>query len=147
MGSLTVRMGERIYVDTPGIIYTVEHHPVYEHTLNDVWDAAEHGRVEVATSELTLLEALVVPERNRDEALIRAYELLLHASESRMVPITERILRRAIPLRADAGLKTPDAIHAATALEAGCSLFVTNDPHFRRVPGLNVALLDEVLAG
>ena len=42
-------------------------------------------------------------------------------------------------------LKTPDAIHAATALLAGCALFVTNDRGFKRVPGLRLAVLDDVL--
>ena len=147
MGSLTVRVGERVYVDTPCVIYTVEHHPVYERVLDGLWDATENGRVEVITSELTVLEALVMPERSRDRALATAYELLLSASESRMVPVTRQIIRRAIPLRASLGLKTPDAIHAATALDAGCTLFVTNDPHFRRVSGLEVAVLDDIVAG
>jgi predicted nucleic acid-binding protein len=43
----------------------------------------------------------------------------------------------------DAKLKTPDAIHAATALLAGCALFVTNDPAFKRIAGLPVGLLSE----
>jgi predicted nucleic acid-binding protein len=147
MGSLTIRIGGRIYLDTPSVIYTVEHHPIYEPILDSVWDAAEHGTVEVVTSELTLLEALVLPQRHRNQALVTAYELLLSASESRMIPITQSTLRRAIPLRAELGLKTPDAIHAATALDAGCTLFVTNDPHFRRVIGLEVAVLDDIVAG
>jgi predicted nucleic acid-binding protein len=49
-------------------------------------------------------------------------------------------------LRANHNLKTPDAIHAATALAAGCVLFVTNDAGFRCVPGLPVAVLSEVAA-
>jgi len=55
-------------------------------------------------------------------------------------------LEIAADLRATTRLKTPDAIHAATALDAGCALFVTNDPAFRRVPRLNVAVLSEVAA-
>ena len=33
-------------------------------------------------------------------------------------------------IRAVTGLKTSDALHAATALSAGCTLFVTNDTDF-----------------
>jgi predicted nucleic acid-binding protein len=56
-------------------------------------------------------------------------------------------LREAARLRATiSGLKTPDAIHAATALQHGCALFVSNDVGFRRVPGLSLAILDDVLA-
>jgi predicted nucleic acid-binding protein len=43
-------------------------------------------------------------------------------------------------------LSTPDAIHDATALLYGCALFVTNDFGFRHVPGLPLAVLDDILA-
>jgi predicted nucleic acid-binding protein len=42
------------------------------------------------------------------------------------------------------GLRTPDALHAATALATGCVPFVTNDPRFRRVLSLPLALLSEI---
>ncbi|MEW6497003.1 MAG: PIN domain-containing protein [Cyanobacteriota bacterium] len=43
-------------------------------------------------------------------------------------------------------LKTPDAIHAATALNSSCTLFLTNDSGFRNVLSLPVVILSEVLA-
>ena len=63
----------------------------------------------------------------------------------RLVPIARAVLERAAALRAATNLKTPDAIHAATALIEGCTLFVTNDALFRRVPGLNVTVLRDLL--
>ncbi len=51
----------------------------------------------------------------------------------------------AAQLRATSGLKTPDAIHAATALEHGCTLFVTNDPAFRRLTTVPVVILGDLL--
>jgi predicted nucleic acid-binding protein len=46
----------------------------------------------------------------------------------RLLPITRPILLEAARLRAATKLKTPDAIHAATAMDAGCALFVTTTP-------------------
>jgi predicted nucleic acid-binding protein len=43
-------------------------------------------------------------------------------------------------------LRTPDAIHAATALNEGCTHLITNDPAFRRVQDLSVTLLDNHVA-
>jgi predicted nucleic acid-binding protein len=60
-----------------------------------------------------------------------------------LVPITRTVLERALSLRATYRIRTPDAIHAATALLAGCALFVTNDPVFRRIRQLPVAVLDD----
>ena len=49
-------------------------------------------------------------------------------------------------LRAQTGLKIPDALHAATALRASCALFITNDTDFRRIQGLPAVILDDLLA-
>ena len=46
---------------------------------------------------------------------------------------------------AETGLKTPDALHAATAIRAECTLFITNDNDFRRVRDLPVVVLDDFL--
>ena len=43
-------------------------------------------------------------------------------------------------------LKTPDAIHAATAISVNCDLFITNDKNFRNLSNLPVVILSEILA-
>ena len=58
---------------------------------------------------------------------------------------TTDLTQRAAQLRATVNLKTPDAIHAATALHEGVALFVSNDAAYRRVPSLPVTLLDDAL--
>jgi len=60
------------------------------------------------------------------------------------LPIDLSILETAASLRAAHRLKTPDAIHAATAIHSGAILFLTNDTDFRKVAGLNVAILGEI---
>jgi predicted nucleic acid-binding protein len=63
-----------------------------------------------------------------------------------LISIDETILREAARLRAiKTGLRTPDAIHAATALLNPPDMFLTNDPDFRKVPGLPVTLLSDLL--
>jgi hypothetical protein len=58
---------------------------------------------------------------------------------------TQPILREAARLRAATSLKTPDALHAATAMSTGCVLFVTNDVGFHGVTGLPLVVLDDLL--
>lgn len=148
MGSLTLPTSGQVYVETPTVIYTVEPHAVYAPLLRPLWQAAQAQSLQVITSELTLLETLVHPLRNGDTTLQAAYErLLLGTPEVTLLPMTLDVLREAARLRAaHPGLRTPDALHAATALLAGCALFLTNDAGFRRIPGLPLAILDEVLA-
>ena len=147
MGSLNLPISGQVYVETPTLIYTVERHPLYGPLLDSFWRAASAGKITPISSELIITEALVMPIRNRDTRLQDAYESALFQSDLNLLPLTQDVLREAARLRADIpGLRTPDALHAATALIAGCTLFLTNDAGFRRVHGLPLAILDDVLA-
>lgn len=108
--------------------------------------AAQQTELGIVSSELTLLEVLVKPLRERKQALEQRYRRLLTASrEVHLHPIERPVIEQALALRATLGLRTPDALHAATALQAGCALFVSNDPVFQRVSGLEIIVLDALL--
>jgi predicted nucleic acid-binding protein len=62
-----------------------------------------------------------------------------------LIPISQTVLKQAANSRAKTNLKTPDAIHAATALSINCTQFITNDKGFRNVPNLPVIILSEIL--
>ncbi len=47
--------------------------------------------------------------------------------------------------RARYGLKTPDALHAATAVRAGATAFVTNDSAFDRVQEFKTVQFEKLL--
>lgn len=92
------------------------------------------------------MEVLVVPLRNGNNSLVADYEELLLSSEMRLIPISQSILRQAANIRATTNIKTPDAIHTATALSVRCNQFITNDRGFRNITGLPVIILNEILA-
>jgi len=138
VGSLIPSDG-RLYLDANYFIYSVEKIEPYCLQLDAVWSAVDAGRATVVTSELTLLETLVKPVKMGDhllEALFR--ELLVDSGNVQLEPISRDVIDKAVVLRAQYGLKTPDAIHAATALASGCAAFVTNDLSFRKVAGLRI---------
>jgi predicted nucleic acid-binding protein len=146
MGQLTLPSSATVYLDTPVIIYTVEANPTYYSLLQPLWLKFQTGEIELLTSELTLMETLVLPLRNANTTLVSDYEQLLSSSQIQLIPITRSVLRDAANLRANTNIKTPDAIHAATALGKGCTLFLTNDSGFRNISNLSVVILSEVLA-
>ncbi|MEI2577490.1 type II toxin-antitoxin system VapC family toxin [Scytonema sp. PRP1] len=146
MGTLNIPASSLVYVDTSTVIYSVEKFPEYVPLLAPLWLKLQAGEIEIVSSELILMETLVLPVRNSNSILINAYEQLLISSEMRLIPISQSILRQAANLRATSNLKTPDAIHAATGLSVSCNQFITNDKGFRNVPGLPVVILSEVLA-
>lgn len=149
MGQLVIPSFSTIYVDTSVVIYTVEGDPDYYSLLQPLWAEFQAGEVEIVSSELTLMEVmevLVVPIRNGNSFLITDYEQLLLSSRMQLIPISQFILRQAATLRATNNIKTPDAIHAVTALSTNCAQFITNDRGFRNVANLPVVVLSEVLA-
>jgi predicted nucleic acid-binding protein len=144
VGPLSIPPGGPIYLDTNCIIYSVERIAPYAGLLLPVWQGASAGDFLLVTSSIALLEVLVAPLRAGDGQLEAGYrQLLQHSTELRLVPISDTILEGAAQIRATARLRTPDAIHAATALSEGCTQFLTNDPAFRRVANLPVTVLSE----
>jgi predicted nucleic acid-binding protein len=145
MGALTLPASGLVYIDTMILIYTIERYPAYWPLLEPLWLAAQTGTIEVVSSELTLMEVMVGLLKSGNTTLEKAYEQALMSSEMQLLPITQPILREAARLRATTKLRTPDALHAATARQAGCVLFVTNDVGFRGVASLPLVILDDLL--
>ena len=142
MGTVTIPADGSIYLDANCIIYFVERIDPYHRLLAPVWDAATRGTTTIVTSELTILEVLVRPLRDRVTLVEQAFrDVLFNSRELQLVPVTRSTLEGAARLRASHGLKTVDAIHAATALEISAKLIITNDEQFRRVSGLPTTLL------
>lgn len=147
MGSLALPASARVYTDSDIVIYSVETHPLYWSLLQPLWQAAKIGSLSILSSELVLMETLIGPLRSGDSVLQAAYEQVLHSPEMRLLPISQTVLQEGARLRATiSSLRTPDALHAASATLAGCTVFLTNDAGFRRVPGLPLVILDDVLA-
>jgi predicted nucleic acid-binding protein len=146
MGRLNIPDGSRVYTDTSIFIYTIDKVPDYFTLLHPMWSKYQTDKIELMTSELTLTEVLVLPLKNSDSLRINAYEKLILASKLRPIAIDRVVLREAARLRSITNIKTPDAIHAATALINSCTIFLTNDRGFNRITGLPVVILSEILA-
>lgn len=145
MGRLSFPHGTRLYLDTAPIIYAIEEHEIYWTELQPIWAAFEAGEVQIVTSEISLLETLVQPIRDNNSKLADTYNELLTGSEIFLVPVSTEILRAAAKLRANHNLKTPDAIHAATAIASNCDYLVANDNGFRRLTDINVIILADLV--
>jgi predicted nucleic acid-binding protein len=147
MGALKWQDGGVVYVDTQVVIYTVEAHPIYLPVMEPFWRAVQAGTVSAMSSELTVMEALTGPFKHGQTSLEQKFEQFFVAPGFRLIPLTQPILREAARLRATiAKLRTPDALHAATALTVGHDLFVTNDYGFRGIPESKVTILQDLVA-
>ena len=146
MALLSSLSGNIVYLDTNIFIYAMEGYAAFESALRDLFESMSRGDLLAVTSELTLAEVLVKPFRDEREDWIRAYTAAVHQRSSlRVVPIDRATLIEAARLRATLGLRLPDAIHAATAVRAGCTTFLTNDVTFRSLLAITVVCLSDVI--
>jgi len=147
VGPLILPPSGTIYVDTQILIYTVERHPIYLPLIEPIWRAAQANSITVVSSELALMECLVLPLRTSNSTMRTAYERALLGTELRLLPISQTVLVEAARIRAtSSAVRTPDAIHGATSLVHGCSLLVTNDTGFRRITGTRVVVIQDLLS-
>lgn len=132
-------------VETAPFIYYTESRPIYLDKMRAIFQQMNQGQFEILCSVITLSETLNKPIKANDQILVDAYNSLFEDTYGlTLLPVNKIIARRAAELRAQYGLKTPDAIHVASALETGCQAFLTNDMGLKRVDEIQILVLDEL---
>jgi predicted nucleic acid-binding protein len=135
----------RLAFDSAPLIYFVERHPVYFDRMLFIMRHINAGPIEGVASTIALTEVLVQPLRVGNDPLAQRYEAVLSKSRGfRLEPTSNSVARRAADLRARYALRTPDALHVATAIEAGYDGFLTNDASIKRVAEIRVLVLDDL---
>ncbi len=108
--------------------------------------AAEQDRLRLVTSVLTLMEVLIAPKRERQMQLCQRYRELFAAFPGLTVlSIDPPIAEVASDLRATFTLRTPDALHLATAIVAGAEAFVTEDRRLSNVSAIRVIGIEQAV--
>lgn len=97
------------------------------------------------TSVISMIECRSKPMRDGDLARVALYDIFFSAADLTLMPLDQTIADGATRLRAQFSLKTPDAIHVATAVHAGASLLITTDNDFVRCHGV-IGLAIELVA-
>jgi predicted nucleic acid-binding protein len=148
MGWLNLPEGARVYLDANILIYIVEKHPEFAGCIQPMLEASHRRQIILMTSHLSVLECLVLPTRLRHAQLVEAYREHLFESDLVLLPITLDVIQEAVNLRAQhEGLKTPDAIHLATALLLNADLVITNDIDWQKALPQKVVLLNQLQGG
>jgi predicted nucleic acid-binding protein len=138
LGAIRELLGPKVYLDANFFIYALEAMAPWARAAGAVLESMDGGQLAAVTSELSLAECLVKPLELGLTDIAKAYlELLKDHRFLSVLPVTREILIEAARLRSLSRIKLPDAIHVATALQKGCSSFLTNDDRLR-IEGLAV---------
>ena len=118
----------RTYLDANVTIYFVEKvAPWYPSIRQRMTDAQGNPKVRCVINELLLMEVRVKPMREADQATLASFESYFEAFASQTIAFDKSVFELATQLRVHHRVKTPDALHLAAAIHAGCDQFWTSD--------------------
>ena len=136
----------RIGLDSNILIYLLETRGPLADAAARLVDAIDAGTTEAVLSTVGLIEVLMGPARAGDAA---AFELTADALRDlliRVVTLDRATAEDAAWIRGSLGIGLEDAVHLASARNAGATVFVTNDRRLRSIPRLEVIYLDDLVA-
>jgi predicted nucleic acid-binding protein len=127
----TLPEGGLIAIDSAPLIYWLEDHPVWADRYAALFEAIAAGRWRGLLTTVTLAEVLTGPLLQQREQLVERYAAALTDPASfAMASLTPAVAISAARLRARYGLRLPDAVQLASALQAGAVALVSHDRDF-----------------
>jgi len=137
----------RIAIDANAFIYLFEAPGSLAQATAAVLDAAELGRMTIVVSTMVLAEIAVGPVAAGNETLVECYaDAVRGARGIEVVPLTADIAVHVGIIRGRHRIQIPDAVHLATARQAGATAIVTNDERMPAIPHLEVIRLGDLVA-
>ena len=135
----------RIYFDTMLFVYLIEDNPQYKPRVKSILGSIHHRRDTLCTSVFTVGEILTGAYKRAANDLATQIKEALRPPEVELLPFSLETSERYARIRAENRVSPADAIHLASAAQAGVNLFLTNDRSLPKlvVPGIDfIAGLD-----
>jgi predicted nucleic acid-binding protein len=132
------------FFDASALIYLIEGKEPFASKVRKelAASARKHPNLGAAVSRLTWLECRVGPMKTNDSPTLAAFDAFFARPDLVWVELTRDVVELAAAIRVKHGLRTPDALQAASCIQLGADhLFLSGDSVFRRVGGLNVKVL------
>jgi predicted nucleic acid-binding protein len=126
-------------------IYWLEDHPQYAKQVDAIHSRMKQRQDRLITGAFTFGEVLAGTYRKGRAELADQFRTLLKGVVAEIVPFTVETAEHYARIRGTLGVAPADAIHLASAAEAGTDLFLTNDKSLagKIVPGIQfIAMLD-----
>jgi len=131
------------YLDTNLYIYLFEKSFPYFKRVKQLVETIQDNQHQIIASTLLLTEILVKPIKDKNQKLFDTYTKIdLFFPNFYWIQPNQAITIKAASLRANYNLKTPDAIHLATAINQQADYFVTADRRLTQIEQINIQLID-----
>jgi len=132
------------FLDASALIYLIEGTEPFASRMRRALArlATRDRKLDVAVSRLSWLECRIRPARNREDDVLALYDDFFARPDLNWMGLTQNVVELATTIRIRHGLRTPDALQAASCLQFGSGhRFITGDAAFRKVGGLHVLQL------
>lgn len=131
MPQLPELFGHRVYLDANVVIHLVEGSRAHAAALAAFMDDLRGKAFTAVTSALTLTELLVPAFRQDRWSETKRLRAFLEDGPIEMIDPTREAYVEAARYRSECDLSALDALHVACAIEAGCTIFLTQDQAIR----------------
>ncbi len=137
---------KRIGLDSAGFIYFLEDNHRFGVLSEVVFELAEKNKLVIISSILVLVEVLTGYRKANDDASEREFKQMMREFPNiETYDLNYNLIDRIIDLRTKYNIKTPDAIHIATAIENKADAFITNDKGLRKIKEIKVVYLKDYI--
>lgn len=120
-------LGKKCYFDTNPLIYALSGHQAYLPVMTQIFSNLNAKHCIGFSSELGLAELLVKPIKENNHAQIKIIHELFDKEFLGLLSHHRTCFELSAKIRANHGLKMPDAIHIATAIYHQMDIFITAD--------------------
>jgi len=119
---------QNIMLDTNAIIYFLDGTPDLFDLMRALFELVEQDRLKITLSVISEAELLVKPYREKNSTAIEEVSFFLEEFPNLKINLPNmEISRQAAKIRAESGLRLPDAMIVATAINTQCDLLLGND--------------------
>ncbi|MSQ53354.1 MAG: PIN domain-containing protein [Betaproteobacteria bacterium] len=132
------------FFDTSALIYLIEGKEPFAGKVRKelAGMAKKYPDLGSSVSRLAWLECRVGPMKTNDHPVLAKFDEFFARPDLLWVELTKDVVELAAAIRVRHGLRTPDALQAASCLQLGPDhLFFTGDIAFKRVEGLDLKVL------
>lgn len=133
---------KKIYLDSCFIIYLIESNERFSAQAAKAFKQAAQQGAHFYITDLTRLECRTYPIKQQNFDVLEDYDTFFNTAIQQLQPISSLVFDQATQLRAQHGLKTPDALHLAAAICAQCHEFWTNDQHLQNAAAYHLRVVN-----
>jgi len=139
-----VSIGLIAFLDASALIYLLEGEAPWASAVKHELQTLAHGQsgLAIAVSRLSVLECRVGPLRRGDQASLERFDGFFARGDLLWQELSPAVVDLATTLRANNGLRTPDALQAACCLQLGQdAVMLSGDADFERIAALKLRLI------